>query len=59
MEFKLGWFANAILVNGDYPEVIKANVARKSIEEGLSQSRLPEFTFDEKIRNYGLLRSSA
>jgi beta-glucosidase/6-phospho-beta-glucosidase/beta-galactosidase len=53
VEFKLGWFANAILVNGDYPEVMKTNIARKSFEEGRSESRLPEFTFDEKIRNYG------
>jgi len=49
IEFKLGWFANPILVNGDYPEVMKNYVAAKSAMEGLSVSRLPAFTTEEKL----------
>jgi len=53
VEFKLGWFAHAIILNGDYPEVMKEHVARHSAMEGRPVSRLPEFTLDEKIRNLG------
>ncbi|KAL4223206.1 hypothetical protein ACF0H5_016678 [Mactra antiquata] len=48
VNFNLGWFAHAIYVNGDYPEVMKKNVAEKSKIQGLAKSRLPEFTRDEK-----------
>lgn len=30
MEFFLGWFANPIYVNGDYPEVMKTLIAKHS-----------------------------
>jgi lactase-phlorizin hydrolase len=53
MEFKLGWFANPIYVNGDYPEVMKQKVAEKSLAEGRNQSRLPEFTAEEKAQIVG------
>ena len=51
--FKLGWWAHPIFVNGDYPPVMKEFVARKSTEQGLNESRLPEFTPEEKARIYG------
>ena len=53
MQFKLGWFANAIYVNGDYPEVMKTKVAEKSQLEERDTSRLPEFTLEEKMKNLG------
>lgn len=49
INFNLGWFAHPIYVNGDYPEVMKTNVAAKSRFQGYPKSRLPEFTFSEKL----------
>ena len=48
MAFHCGWFKNPIFKNGDYPEVMKDYIARYSAAQGLSQSRLPEFTEEEK-----------
>ncbi|RUS76031.1 hypothetical protein EGW08_016209 [Elysia chlorotica] len=54
IQFKLGWFGNAIYAgSGDYPEVMKRYVAEKSKRQGLSKSRLPEFTDQEKQLNKG------
>ncbi|XP_069481118.1 lactase-like protein isoform X4 [Ambystoma mexicanum] len=47
MQFYLGWFANT-LYNGDYPEVMKDYVGRKSAQQGLAVSRLPTFSSQEK-----------
>ncbi|KAK7101212.1 hypothetical protein V1264_024034 [Littorina saxatilis] len=44
-QFLIGWFANPIYGNGDYPDVMKEYVRRNS--QG-NVSRLPEFTEDEK-----------
>ena len=44
----LGWFAHPVYVNGDYPEVMKQQVANASASEGRSSSRLPEFTQRQK-----------
>ncbi|XP_078666125.1 lactase/phlorizin hydrolase-like [Branchiostoma floridae x Branchiostoma belcheri] len=48
VQFFLGWFAHPIYKNGDYPEVMKTTLARKAQEEGRDESRLPEFTEEQK-----------
>ena len=53
MQFKLGWFANPIFGNGDYPDLLKAQLAKKAHEVGLPESPLPKFTKEEKRFNRG------
>ncbi|KAM5194737.1 cytosolic beta-glucosidase-like isoform 2-T2 [Mantella aurantiaca] len=48
MFFRLHWFANPIYIDGDYPTIMKSMISQKSKEEGLTSSRLPEFTEEEK-----------
>ena len=47
-QFGLGWFAQPVFGNGDYPEVMRWQVGNKSLEQGYSESRLPSFTEEEK-----------
>ncbi|NXF16111.1 LCTL protein, partial [Rhodinocichla rosea] len=47
IQFHLGWFANPIY-RGDYPEVMKNYVGKKSAQQGLGTSRLPTFSVQEK-----------
>ena len=48
LQFGGGWFAHPIYVNGDYPEVMKTLIGRKSQVQGYNTSRLPEFSDEEK-----------
>jgi len=47
VEFALGWFANPIFVNGQYPDIMREQVDRKSEQQGFPVSRLPVFTEDQ------------
>ena len=55
LQFDFGWFAHPIFKDGDYPAVMKETVARRSELQGYTESRLPEFTEDEKERIRGWL----
>ncbi|XP_021353931.1 lactase-phlorizin hydrolase-like, partial [Mizuhopecten yessoensis] len=48
LQFNLGWIGNPILINGDYPDIMKWQIGNKSEAQNLKQSRLPEFTSEEK-----------
>nr|KAG5708130.1 hypothetical protein BaRGS_002866 [Batillaria attramentaria] len=48
IEFYGGLYGHPIYVNGDWPDVVKWRVGNRSQEQGLSQSRLPEFSETEK-----------
>lgn len=56
VNFMFGWFLNPVM-KGDYPDVMKKQIDRKSQEENLVKSRLPVFTEREKnfIRGRRLL----
>ncbi|KAJ8002453.1 hypothetical protein DPEC_G00159080 [Dallia pectoralis] len=47
VQFYMGWFATPIF-HGDYPQVMKDFIGRKSSQQGLSSSRLPTFSTQEK-----------
>ncbi|XP_066540883.1 lactase-like b isoform X1 [Hoplias malabaricus] len=47
VQFYMGWFATPIF-HGDYPQVMKDFVGRKSAQQGLGTSRLPTFSSQEK-----------
>jgi lactase-phlorizin hydrolase len=48
MQFQLGWFAHAIYIDGDYPQVMKDRIYQHSQALGLNYSRLPVFEEWEK-----------
>ncbi|KAM3607593.1 uncharacterized protein V6R79_010433 [Siganus canaliculatus] len=52
MQFFLGWFAHPIFV-GDYPEIMKTQILKRSLAQGLTESRLPQFTPEEIQRING------
>ena len=54
LQTRMGWFANPVFGNGDYPDVQKKLMADLSREQGLPKSVLPEFTQEEKELNKGL-----
>ncbi|XP_068186259.1 lactase/phlorizin hydrolase-like [Antennarius striatus] len=52
LQFFIGWFAHPIF-NGDYPDLMKTIIRKRSIAAGLLESRLPEFTPEEINRIKG------
>ena len=48
-QFSLGWWANPIFGNGDYPDVMKWQICNKSFEQGFDDCRLPVFADEEKM----------
>uniref|UniRef100_A0A6I8S540 Lactase, gene 2 n=1 Tax=Xenopus tropicalis TaxID=8364 RepID=A0A6I8S540_XENTR len=52
LSFFCGWFADPIF-HGDYNEVMKTRILERSLGQGLTTSRLPEFTESEKQRIKG------
>ena len=53
LQAKLGWFAQPIFGNGDYPEVMKRQLAAKYKEAGMDENAVPAFTEEEKKLNKG------
>lgn len=53
VQLKLGVFANPIFGNGDYPAILKAQLASKAKQLGLPGSILPHFTAEEIRLNRG------
>ncbi|XP_053479026.1 lactase-like b [Ictalurus furcatus] len=47
VQFYMGWFATPVF-HGDYPQVMKDFIGRKSSQQGLGTSRLPSFSSQEK-----------
>ncbi|XP_055006534.1 lactase/phlorizin hydrolase-like [Boleophthalmus pectinirostris] len=52
VEFFLGWFAHPIYI-GDYSQIMKDTIRNRSLAQGYTKSRLPEFTPEEIQRIKG------
>lgn len=57
INFMFGWFLNPV-IRGDYPDVMKEQVDRKSKEQRFTTSRLPSFTPNEKLNIKGRFSNS-
>ncbi|KAL0964060.1 hypothetical protein UPYG_G00317830 [Umbra pygmaea] len=54
LQFMLGWFAHPIFVNGDYPDVLKSQIKRKTSDcSSNAPAILPVFTVAESKRIHG------
>ncbi|KAM9629680.1 lactase/phlorizin hydrolase [Morphnus guianensis] len=48
LQFMLGWFAHPIFVNGDYPDILKAQIQEVNQQCSTTVAQLPLFTEEEK-----------
>ncbi|NXV25781.1 LPH hydrolase, partial [Rissa tridactyla] len=48
LQFMLGWFAHPIFVNGDYPDILKAQIQEANQQCSTTVAQLPLFTEEEK-----------
>lgn len=48
MQFNIGWFANPIFRDGDYPQVMRDKIGDKTMGTAFAISRLPILSADEK-----------
>ncbi|XP_069868544.1 cytosolic beta-glucosidase isoform X1 [Dipodomys merriami] len=48
ISFQLDFFAKPIFIDGDYPKLVKSQIASMSKKQGYPSSRLPKFTEEEK-----------
>ncbi|NXN10189.1 LPH hydrolase, partial [Indicator maculatus] len=48
LQFMLGWFAHPIFVNGDYPDILKAQIQETNQQCSTTVAQLPLFTEEEK-----------
>ncbi|NXJ74020.1 LPH hydrolase, partial [Trogon melanurus] len=48
LQFMLGWFAHPIFVNGDYPDILKAQIQEVNQQCSTTVAELPLFTEEEK-----------
>ncbi len=53
IQLELGWYANPVYGDGDYPAVLKQQMSEKARQMGLDRSPLPEFTQQEIKLNKG------
>ncbi|NWI62451.1 LPH hydrolase, partial [Todus mexicanus] len=48
LQFMLGWFAHPVFVNGDYPDLLKAQIQAANQQCSTTVAQLPQFTEEEK-----------
>ena len=54
LQIRTGWFCNPIFGNGDYPDIMKTQLARAGETFGLERSPMHEFSEEEKRYNQGI-----